>query len=388
MINSLKIQNFRMLEDFEVNNLGRVNLIVGKNNSGKSTVLEALRILAGNAHPSLLEDILIEHDEKISKSLEADGLYEPPFQTFFTGRNFPDEDQTEIHIKVSGPYTKKLIRMSHILMYTEKEEIRDNDGGIISQIKRKIIPKSQTNLIPMGEKLQQGLRITTENPEKFFIIDLNDGRSEGSFRIKAYKQFKETPASLIPTRFISIDDLADIWDEIQFLSNYEDFVKQGLKIISDDFEGLAFVKRSDNSGGRLMRTCIIKLKGIDRGVPLKSMGDGMLRILQLILKTYPAKGGFLLIDEFENGLHFSVQKQVWDLLFKLAEKLDIQVFATTHSWDCIESFAEVAKDRKDNQGVLFRMGRSIRTSDRGKVIATVFDSEKLASLTQADVEVR
>jgi len=50
MLNSLEIKNFRILEDFKVSKLGRVNLIVGKNNSGKSSVLEALRIYAGNAH--------------------------------------------------------------------------------------------------------------------------------------------------------------------------------------------------------------------------------------------------------------------------------------------------------------------------------------------------
>ena len=73
---------------------------------------------------------------------------------------------------------------------------------------------------------------------------------------------------------------------------------------------------------------------------------------------------------------------------KLAEQLNIQVFATTHSWDCIESFTKVAVDDQSSEGVLFRMGRSVRTSDNGKVIATVFDENQLQNITQADVEVR
>lgn len=123
-------------------------------------------------------------------------------------------------------------------------------------------------------------------------------------------------------------------------------------------------------------------------VPLGSMGDGMLRVLQIILKVFSAQGGFLLIDEFENGLHYSVQEKIWALIFKLAEQLNIQVFATTHSWDCIESFTKVAIDYQGSEGVLFRMGRSVRTSDNGKVIATVFDENQLQNITQADVEVR
>jgi AAA15 family ATPase/GTPase len=64
MLDSLLIRNFRALENFEVSKLGRVNLIVGKNNSGKSSVLEALRIYAGNGQRELLDSISAEHDER------------------------------------------------------------------------------------------------------------------------------------------------------------------------------------------------------------------------------------------------------------------------------------------------------------------------------------
>ena len=63
MLNSLEIKNFRMLEDFKVAKLGRVNLIVGKNNSGKSTVLEALRIYAEKATQGILDQIAASHHE-------------------------------------------------------------------------------------------------------------------------------------------------------------------------------------------------------------------------------------------------------------------------------------------------------------------------------------
>lgn len=110
--------------------------------------------------------------------------------------------------------------------------------------------------------------------------------------------------------------------------------------------------------------------------------------MQIILKVLKARDGFLLIDEFENGLHYSVQPDVWRLVFELAKRYNIQVFATTHSWDCIESFAQVAKEREDLEGVLFRMGRSVRKSDNGKVIATEFDEDELYNLTKDKIEVR
>lgn len=175
-----------------------------------------------------------------------------------------------------------------------------------------------------------------------------------------------------------------------------------MRIVTPDFENLAFVRNPDirsnssrtTSESRALyrqrpeRSAKVKLAGTPTPVPLNSMGDGMLRVLQLTLKLLGAKGGFLLIDEFENGLHYSVQEKVWQLVFELAEQLKVQVFATTHSWDCIESFTKVAVARTETDGVLFRLGRSVRTSDQGRVIATVFDEAALQNIAQQDVEVR
>jgi AAA15 family ATPase/GTPase len=148
------------------------------------------------------------------------------------------------------------------------------------------------------------------------------------------------------------------------------------------------VKR-DNPRSRFEgeRTAIIKLQGSDRPVTLNSMGDGMVRVLQLLLLLVPAKGGLYLVDEFENGLHYSVQEKVWEMIFELAKTTNIQVFATTHSWDCIEAFKNVAA-RSDEPAILFRVGKSIKTSEKGKVIATVFDKAALAQITQLEAEVR
>jgi AAA15 family ATPase/GTPase len=195
---------------------------------------------------------------------------------------------------------------------------------------------------------------------------------------------------VIPTQFISADELALEWDKIT-LTEFEDVVRQAMRIITPSFENLAFVRNDDGRPGyrtNTRRSAKVKLSDVPRPVPLNSLGDGMLRVLQLALKMFPAKGGFLLIDEFENGLHYSVQEKVWALLFDMAKELDIQVFATTHSWDCIESFTKVAVAQQDIDGVLFRMGKSVRTSDSGKIIATVFDEAALKGITQADMEVR
>ena len=386
MLDSLIIKNFRSLADFEVAKLGRVNLIVGKNNSGKSSVLEALRIYAGNGQRVLLDSISAEHDEtyrvKEGERMEPDALV--PFQDFFTGRMFPADDDTAIQIG-SATNPDDVLHAQHIFLAETREPFEDENGEPSVRIRRRVVSKALVD--DESGELRQALQLS-KGDRRYPPLFLDVGNTR--LRSFGFESANTTPCSVVPTQFISQDELSDEWDKIA-LTEHEVVVKQALRIIAPEFENLTFVRNEDLRPGvrsSFQRSAKVKLSDVPRPVPLNSLGDGMLRVLQLALKLFPAKGGFLLIDEFENGLHYSVQEKVWALLFDMAEKLDIQVFATTHSWDCIESFTNAAIARQDIDGVLFRMGRSVRTSDQGRVIATVFDEAALQNITQVDVEVR
>lgn len=382
MLKSLTIKNFRSLADFEVAKLGRVNLIVGKNNSGKSSVLEALRIYAGNAHQELLEKIAQAHDEKhfLDKDAKEGIEVSLPYADLFTGRQFPTDGRP---IVIGELDNEEALKIYHV--YTvEKDYIATDEEGNKETIKRKV-SISNLELTEHSQVLGEGLSIR-KNGGTGVKIDFNV--IDPDFRRFTTLAIPPSPCSFIPTQLIPMNELASNWDNIA-LTEAEETVKDAMKIILPEFESLIFVNDSPYDESKpIRRIAKVKVKGLKRPIPLNSLGDGMLRIMQFVLKIFPAKGGFFLIDEFENGLHYSVQEKVWALLFEMAEKLDIQVFATTHSWDCIESFSKVAIDRRDIDGVLFRVGKSVRDSDRGRVIATVFDEEALYSITQSDVEVR
>jgi AAA15 family ATPase/GTPase len=371
MLRSLEIKNFRQLNSFQVPRLGQVNLIVGKNSIGKSTVLEALRIYAGNAQRGLLEEIAAEHDEKF------------PFEDFFAGRQFPQNEEDGIGI---GEIGVKQLRIEYGFLY-ETEEVITNESTreTSTRIRRQRI----SPVDPVNREtgiIRPALFVSNDAHSTFFMLD----EVKNQFKINFTEITSITPCSFIPTQLVSFDELADEWDKIVF-TEHQEVVKEALKIISKEFEDLTFVRNDEHIPAMhrdFRRSAKVKMSDTPRPVPLNSLGDGMLRVLQLVLKVFSAKDGFLLIDEFENGLHFSVQKKVWSLLFEQAKKLNIQIFATTHSWDCIESFAKVAIARQDVEGVLFRVGTSVRDSDRGRVIATVFDEQALFNITQADVEVR
>ena len=95
-----------------------------------------------------------------------------------------------------------------------------------------------------------------------------------------------------------------------------------------------------------------------------------------------AKGGILLVDEIENGIHYSVQTNLWHLVFEMAARLDVQVFATTHSYDCIKAF-EAAASESDEEGVLVRLARK---GDR--TLVGEFDESELGVAVEGQIEVR
>ena len=128
---------------------------------------------------------------------------------------------------------------------------------------------------------------------------------------------------------------------------------------------------------------IVRLEGSSEPITLRSMGDGMVRLFHLALALVNSKGGMLLVDEIENGIHYSVHEDLWKLVFKTAKDLDIQVFATTHSWDCIEAFQRAACEDVSSEGYLIRLGWK-----RDKVVATVYDENDLAVVTRDQIEVR
>ena len=118
--------------------------------------------------------------------------------------------------------------------------------------------------------------------------------------------------------------------------------------------------------------------------PISVMGEGMKRMLGLSLAFANARGGILLIDEIENGIHYLLHEKVWGFIMQCSKKFDVQVFITTHSWDCIEAFQRVAAEDDDsNSGMLIRLAEK-----NDNIIATSFDEEDLEIITRQGIEVR
>ncbi len=152
-----------------------------------------------------------------------------------------------------------------------------------------------------------------------------------------------------------------------------------LQILEPDVERISFTSRQTSNSGILL-----KLHKQPNPVPLGSMGDGMRRILTLVMASVTVENGFLLVDEIDTGFHYQTQADMWRLVLEVAQQLNIQIFATTHSWDCVCAFQEALAQSKDSS-----IGKLFRLSVRGENICAIeYSSEELSIAVRQGIEVR
>ncbi len=373
ILNSLEIRGFRGFRHLQIEHLGRVNLIVGKNNVGKSSLLEALQLYARRGSPTLIWELLRVRDEsRYSSGIRDESKYPP------SSRSVNIEDQL-LALKYLF-YGRKDVR-AHL----ESIQIGPVDSldGMLSIAVGWYVEEIDEQALPKRRLLQPEEYDMVDNPVPRFTIrigrepavdySLNPPRLPRLVR----SELKEINCLSRAANGLTGEEVGNLWDNIS-LTPLEKDVIASLRIIAPGVEGMSII--GDRVPGRIP---IVKVAGIDDPLPLHSLGDGMQRVLDIALALVNAKDGILLIDEIENGIHYSAQPELWHLIFQLAHRLNVQVFATTHSWDCIEGFQKVAQKDNQEEGVLIRL--SIK---KGEVGATLFDEEELGVAAREQIEVR
>ncbi len=350
MLDSLKIQNFKNIKDLEIPVLAEVNLITGKNNTGKTSILEALSIWASDMDFRWIFDLLKERGEVffIEKSERRNIDVLKSFMSLFFQKNFVYED-TELTIFIGSG--NENIQFSMENPYTIASYYGDNYEEFLAKIKKRVSKQADSLTV---KKIQEHYRFHSK-------YQLQNFQFVWSFTKESEKNFS-------------------LWSKIT-LSPKEDYVIEALKIVEPKLEKIAFV---EGEYSRDERKVIAKIKNSNETINLKSMGDGMNRILTVILHLVNSENGYCFIDEFDNGLHYSVQEKLWEIVFFLSQKLNIQVFATTHSRDCVEGFAEVCNmENYQNKGKLIHLANV-----EGEIRAVEYDSHELKIANHQNIDLR
>jgi len=366
MLDSLSIKKFRLFKELTIERLGRVNLIVGKNNSGKTGLLEALLIYASNA--SLLDALISGRSENWER--ETSDRVQPddnPLRHLFYQRHFPKPADAGIEIgSLNDPNQRITLR-------TRYYQIVEHEAGT-----RRHIPIDEPHDSDFVDVLKALEFQESRFSQPILLIDLS---SKDSLKHPNKRQAKMAVKWVSTCGYMKDEQVAELWDNIT-LTDLKEEIVASLQIIEPSIQDLGLTISNPQK-----RVAIARFKDSKQRISLDSLGEGLTRLFHLTLALVNSSHGFLLIDEFENGLHYSVQPQVWKLIFRLAKALNVQVFATTHSWDCVKAFQQAALPYNE-EAMLFRLGRSVLKSDHQKVIAIVYDKDKLQVVTQAEMEVR
>ena len=356
----LTIRGFRGIEDLSISRLGPVTLVAGKNGSGKTTLLEAVQVYAARGRYAVLNGLLRNREELLEVT-DEEGITRPEtdWGALFYGRRIPTD--TRINIGPNDPFFQ--VRVQVITGQAEQFGFFASERYFDEEMTWFRV-KFQGKTMELPTIPPRLLRMMRRRPEAEFppSVDCN----------------------LLGPGLPDNVELAGFWDNVA-LTDDEDLAVAALgQITNEKVERVAVIGQgsrnpSPNHGRRVM----VKVAGGNAPIPLKSLGDGATRFFSLALALANTRNGFLIIDEVENGIHHSMQRSLWKMVLQTALKNDVQVFAATHSWDCVRGFAQAVTELEDVDGVLVRLERH---GDNTRAVE--YSEEELRVAAEQGIEVR
>jgi predicted ATPase len=362
MYEQLHIENFRGLRDLTLVGLRRVNLLVGSNNCGKTSVLEAVHILTSEGNVIPMMTALGRRGEY---SDHGDG-YELDVSHLVHGRKVGDGVSLRLDGVVGGA-RRALSASFHLVekpISARKLAMGEVAEVLALQLEWTGGTESQGVIVSGEVSRHRGTSFEGAVIDMRFYADRLRSGNEASPIVEMV-----SAEGLVPERVVALYDAISLTPD-------EALVVEALKTIEPGIERIALAKLPPNSLSRAG----IRLSVSGQRVPIGSMGEGMWRILGIALSLVGARGGVLLIDEIDTGLHYSVLTKMWRLLLDTSRRLNVQVFATTHSRDCVDALAEIAQD--DGQDI------SLQRIERGKPQAVPFSEAAIRRAAERGIEVR
>ena len=363
MITELTVSNFRHIERLAVSPLGRVTLIGGRNGAGKTALLEALWLLGTPNGPGL------------AMSLDAfrgghDGANSPTVPGVF--RNFDARKPIRISAKSSSSGAHRAIKIA----------VKDEPVAV------RLAQSGELEIVEGADGFHLVSAFKNEKGEKYFSRAWRTPHPLGSdfpgSEPKAAARISEEKAripNVFPVGFMSArrrdttERVSANLGKLQ-LAGKEKRAVDFLRNLEPSLTALTVIA----IGGAPVVHAYI---GDNLPIPANLVGEGFSRMLELAVGVAQVEGGLLLVDEIENGLHYSVHKGIFSTLFELAVEFDVQVVATTHSRECVIAAREALGSKGADDFAYHRIARR-----DGKVRAFSFDSEMIDVAADFKMEIR
>lgn len=356
MLRSLRIENFRCFQMFELQQLGKLNLLVGTNNSGKTSILEAVQLLNSQSNFESLRDVMIGRGEYILSDEQGSGR-ELDVRHLFYGHEIDEGSKFSIFGNHHNDGEGITVSVEHTGQLSLFEDLRE---FVLAM--EWLGQENESIKLPLSSK--EGL------PLDYVRRIRRDFKNLGS------------RTQFVTSSSLTSDKMIELFDQV-VLTPEEDLVTEALQTIEPSIDRIASVgsEKYRYTGSR--SGFVVRLTDGDQRIPIGSMGDGIWRMLGLTLAIVNARNGVLLVDEIDTGLHFSAMSDMWKLIWETAKRLNVQVFATTHNSDCWTSLAAIASNENPSEESI-----TIQRIDKGKPNSVVFTEQQVVIAAERGIEVR
>ena len=359
MITGLEIKGFKGLEHLSIPQLTRITLVGGKNNTGKTSLLEAVFLFFDRMNPQMLTSQYARRGVSVLP-LEPETMWAPIFHDY--------EMKKEISISVTSVNSTETMIITFNPNYTPSF-VRVRASGISGQGGQNLQIRTDQKPTP-----SYALDITYKMNGTEAISHLLIGVGGLRLDIEKVKVEKAKTVFIASRSLINPKEDADRFGKLDVMGK-QDKVLKFLRIIEPNLTALSSVSMGNIS---MIHGDI----GLKRKIPIPYMGEGVSKLLSIILAIANSKDGIVLIDEFENGLHYSVMQKIWEGIGRAAREFNCQVIATTHSYECLRAAYNGFSSDLQNDFTYLRLDR-IDNETKAKIFD--FDMLKVAIDTNSEV---
>lgn len=360
MFSSIKVSGYKGIAELALFKIPRILLIGGRNNVGKSSLLEAIFLVLDRMNPELLSRHFAFRGVGLLP-LNPDSLWRPSFCQYNLS--------TPIEVELCDSRSKCLkLRVAYDPSFTSFNIQQPNT------VAPNAFQTSSSAVLPV-----QALHITATYANR--VVQDSDLIIQAQGFALQVKNAEPTP---IPGVYISSTARSSPReDATRFgqldLENRTGPILDVVRLVEPRVLGLSVVAVGDGA------EIHADVDGFPRKIPISLMGDGVGRILSITLALFVSPGGVVLVDEIENGLHHSKLPGFWKAITKASIEAECQLIATTHNYECLSAASQSTADIDKSSFAYVRLDRSMKT---GKLTSVHYSGDELAAALASEFEVR